>query len=601
MIRLYGCLLLLLVVPAMIVAADIEITVIYPAENDTIDAAAIDSNFIFGQVTPVQAQLYINGRSVSLHKSGGFLAFLPIAHGDFIYSCRAVSAGDSAALERTVHYTPLRAMATDSVAIDFDSVLPHSDLELRAGDVVDVSFRGTPACRATFSIDGIVADAPMSHEDDAGLLHWAEAVFGQGEVRRTDVAGLYRGSYFIQCADTAVQVSIHCQLIDPAGDTARVTLPGTLSIDKTGLPRMAETALDLTVLRTGPRKSYYYFLPRGVKLQLSGRQGRNYRIRLSDAEEAWVEDHKIRLLPLGTPAPHQHIELVRTRDAGAYTRASIYCSQRAPYRIVQSVAPNALKVLLYGVTADTDWIRYDFNDPLIRDIRWQQVGPHVYELTIDLQQKHPWGYEASYVENQLCIDIKKTPAIGKRKRSALRDVTVLLDPGHAPDTGAVGPTGYTEQEANLLLSRALAEKLRDRGARVKFTRAEEGLSLADRFDLAMNTEADILLSLHHNAIPAGVNPFKSRGSSTYYYHPQSRELARTIHRHMLRELGLPDFGLYWDNLAMCRPTRMPAVLIEPAFMMHPEEEAKIRSSEFRAACADAIVDGVVEFLLKNRE
>ncbi|MBN1561003.1 N-acetylmuramoyl-L-alanine amidase [candidate division KSB1 bacterium] len=602
MIRLPGRYFLLLFIASLTFAAETRIHIIYPVENDTINAAAIDSNFIFGYVSPARARLYINDQPVRVYESGGFLAYLPIGRGDFTYTCRAAFADDSVFAERTVYYTPSVSIPIDSAFIDENSLFPHSSLVLLPGDVVDVSFRGTPDCRATFSIAGLVDDAPMAPKEAAGASHWAEAVFGQGGVQRADVAGYYHASYIIQQADSAVNAPIRCQLIDQRGDTARAIMPGALSILRLGVPRIAATADDVTVLRTGPRKSYYYFLPRGVKLRLSGKQGRDYRIRLSDSEEAWIEDHKIHLLPMGEAVPHQYVELIRTVDEGSFTRVMIYLNERIPYRIVQSTVPNSLTVRLYGVTADTDWIRYDFHDPLVREIRWQQVGSNVYELTINLQQKHPWGYVASFdQDNRLCIDIKKTPTIGKRKRSALRRLTILLDPGHAPDTGAVGPTGYSEKDANLLLCRVLAEKLSKRGAVVMFTRTDAGMSLADRFDLAMMANADILLSLHHNALPAGVNPFKNRGSSTYYYHPQSRELARSIQRHMLRALKLPDFGLYWDNLAICRPTRMPAVLIEPAFMMHPEEEMLIRSSEFRNSCADAIVAGLVEFLLQNRE
>jgi N-acetylmuramoyl-L-alanine amidase len=97
-------------------------------------------------------------------------------------------------------------------------------------------------------------------------------------------------------------------------------------------------------------------------------------------------------------------------------------------------------------------------------------------------------------------------------------------------------------------------------------------------------------------LPDGVDPDKNRGSSTYYFHPQSYPLAQSILRSMLKRLKLPNFGLFYDNLSVCRVTSMPSVLIEPAFLMHPLEEALILDSDFREKTAEAIVAGIEEFV-----
>lgn len=594
----------LLLCDHIILFAGARISIIYPVEKDTINAAAIDSNFIFGRVLPPVSQLFINQQPIKLFENGAFLAYLPVKHGNFEYTCLAIFDNDSTWARRTVYYSPPRLpMRSDTALIDTTSVSPHDDLELWPGDLVDVEFYGSPECTAFFSIDGLVDDIPLTESKKPETAYWGEAVFGQGRARRAkQTAGVYHGSYLIQPADSAVRATIRCRLMNHQGDTAYAVAPGLLTIDQSGIPRLAETILDLTILRTGPRKSYYYFLPKGVKLWITGKRGHDYRIRLSDTEDAWIEDYKIRFLPAGTPVPHSYIRLVRTTTLTNKVRVTVYCGERLPFRILQSTTPNQLKVLLYGATADTDWIRYDFQDQLAHNIRWEQQGNAVYALTVHLNQKHPWGYNATFdAQNNFVLDIKKTPHIGKRKRSALKNLSILLDPGHEPDTGAIGPTGFTEKEANLLLAQAVAKRLQKRGATVAFTRTSEGLSLAERVSMAMISDADILLSLHHNAIPAGINPFKNRGTSAYYYHPQSYELARCVQKQLLAELKLPNFGLFWDNLAMCRPTQMPAVIIEPAFMMHPEEELKINSEKFRNHCARAIVDALVEFARQHRE
>ena len=124
----------------------------------------------------------------------------------------------------------------------------------------------------------------------------------------------------------------------------------------------------------------------------------------------------------------------------------------------------------------------------------------------------------------------------------------------------------------------------------------EGIALAARTKMADVAQADLFVSLHYNALPDGVNPYQNRGSSVYYFHPQSFPLARSILNMLLHRLQLPNYGLYYDNLSVCRLTSMPSVLIESAFIMHPVEEALILDPDFRDKAAEAIVEGIEEFL-----
>ncbi len=600
---LRAIIILLISLAGSIAAGAFEIHVQYPLEKETINAAAIDSNFIFGRVKPVPSAFEINGTPIHVRANGSFLAWLPMESGQFVYTCRAMSSTDTTIVKRTVYYTPpIRALAPDIAAIDSTSLFPNVAQELLPGDVLNIGFRGTPGCRAFFSIDGVAAQIPLYEVDATAPAYWGEAVFGEGEARRPEpVAGVYQTSFNIPQNAAATNAPIHFRLFHSKGDTVETRTDGLLTILDSTTPQIAETIEDLTVLRTGPRKSYYYFLPQKVKLVVTGKSGTNYRIKLSDTEDAWVEDYKIRFLNESV-IPHHYVRLVRTTDLGAKTRVTVYGDNRLPYRIVQRTNPHQLTVFFYGVTADTDWIRYDFGDPLIHDITWEQVENGVYAMTVTCDQQSPWGYDAGFdAHHNFILDIKKTPPIKKCKRRSLKTLTILLDPGHTPDTGAIGPTGFAEKDANLLLAQVLAKKLQKKGATVLFTHTGEGLSLADRFKLAEKSQADLVLSLHHNAIPAGVNPYKSRGTSTYYYHPQSRDLAFFIQRHVLRKLELPDFGLFWDNLAMCRPTQMPAVLIEPAFMMFPEEEELVQTDTYRERCSNAIVKALLEFVHKHRD
>jgi N-acetylmuramoyl-L-alanine amidase len=60
-------------------------------------------------------------------------------------------------------------------------------------------------------------------------------------------------------------------------------------------------------------------------------------------------------------------------------------------------------------------------------------------------------------------------------------------------------------------------------------------------------------------------------------------------------MGLRDLGIYYDNLALARPTWMPSVLCEGAFLMIPEQEAAMRTPEYQEAYARGIVEGLEAF------
>jgi N-acetylmuramoyl-L-alanine amidase len=471
------------------------------------------------------------------------------------------------------------------------------DLEMSSGDILGVAFKATPGCSASFSIDNVASNLPMTERPPLTEFYVGEAVFGQARPPATpEVRGIYTGAYVIRPQDAATNATIRFEIVDTLDNRTVIAAPGKLTISTPNVPRIASLTQELTVGRTAPGRGYQLFLPAGVKLWITGGEGSFYRAPLTEDESVWVPRNSVEFLPAGTLPPQSLIEIVRTTSFENHSRITIFLSERLPYKIAQETQPQRLHVILYGATSDTDWIRHDFGDPLVGEIRWAQESEGRYRLVIDLNQEQQWGYRAYYEDNNLILEVKKTPL-----KSGLRDLLICVDPGHGPDLGAIGPTGLTEQAATLTLAEMVAKKLEDKGSRVFMTRqGAEGVTLATRTKLAEAAGADIFVSLHYNALPDGVNPYKSRGSSTYYFHPQSYPLAQSIQKMLLKKLKLPNFGLYYDNLSVCRITSMPSVLVEPAFIMHPEEEALILDPDFREKTAEAIVAGIEEFVKNAR-
>ncbi|GAB6282903.1 MAG: hypothetical protein STSR0008_16530 [Ignavibacterium sp.] len=170
-----------------------------------------------------------------------------------------------------------------------------------------------------------------------------------------------------------------------------------------------------------------------------------------------------------------------------------------------------------------------------------------------------------------------------------------MDPGHSPDFGAVGPRGTKEKDVNLQITLKLKKMLENQGAKVFLTHSGEGISLRERKGKVNSFSPEISISIHNNAVPDGVDPIKHNGSSVYYYYPQAKPLAEFIHNNFLNNLGLIDFGFYWDNLYMSRIPESISLLVEPAFMMIPEQEKLLQTDDFQNKIAKSIFDAINKF------
>jgi N-acetylmuramoyl-L-alanine amidase len=192
------------------------------------------------------------------------------------------------------------------------------------------------------------------------------------------------------------------------------------------------------------------------------------------------------------------------------------------------------------------------------------------------------------------LEVRRPPAIDAAH--PLRGRTIVLDPGHPP-LGATGPAGLREAVATLAVARRAQALLEQAGATVWLTRTDSlPVALPERTRFAERHNAEVLVSIHANALPDGVNPYTNNGTSVYYFHPHSAALARALDRALVAELGLRDLGMGRGDYALVRPTWMPAALTEGAFLMIPEQEALLASAAGQERYARAVVRGIAAFL-----
>jgi N-acetylmuramoyl-L-alanine amidase len=253
-----------------------------------------------------------------------------------------------------------------------------------------------------------------------------------------------------------------------------------------------------------------------------------------------------------------------------------------------------LTLTLYDTQLNTDLIHYGENDSLVRMAQWTPDASDRGHFTLRLASA-PYGYLVMWDKdhNSLVLRVRRPPVVDPS--SPLKGMVIAVDPGHPP-IGATGPTGLYEPVPTLAIGMEVKRLLEADGATVYMTRTTaDPVGLNDRPVMIRRSNANAAVSIHLNALPDGVNPFISNGTGAYYFWPQSIPLARELQLGMVSRMGLKNLGINYDNLALARPTWMPAVLCEGAFLMLPDQESALRTPEFQTAYARGVVDGLERY------
>ncbi len=593
---MYRIIFIILVLSSICYAQN-HIEVVYPKDGRQI--AAVDSTFIFGNTNP-KAKLTINGYRVEVHKSGGFLAFLPVNRGEFEFELISDYKGEIAICHTRVHIGN-GFSESDSGLIDHSSVSPLGETILLRDDVLEFSIRAKSGLNLYCFFESDSIWTRMYGQNNGQL----SSVFGEvADFHNNGGIDTYTGYLSISSIPDSSKVyyMYDSEVYDTTGELEYTEF----EIFETeyyvkALDELPYRTLALTgrphIIRVGAGKGNRMVnLPEGVRFLYSGETPAYYRVRLADAVSGYIRKSDAKMQPEGTPVPEGEVAFVTLDNYDDHILLKMKTGDMLPYEI--HTDGNIMTIDFYYLISDTDWIRFNDNSQeYIESIWWSQPVDGVYRLHLKWCDSHFWGYAPGYDNNTFTLRLQKNLASQSVFNSPVKGVRIVLDPGHSHDNGAVGPTGLTEKNANLWLAYELRRILQDKGAEVLMTRmGHEHLGIYDRVDSANVWDADLLISIHNNALPDGINPYEHNGTSTFYYFNQARPLAQAIHRNMIKATGLPDHGLYYGNLALCRVTECPSVLVECAFMMIPEQEAALKTDKFQRKCAKAIYKGICEYL-----
>lgn len=155
-----------------------------------------------------------------------------------------------------------------------------------------------------------------------------------------------------------------------------------------------------------------------------------------------------------------------------------------------------------------------------------------------------------------------------------------------------------EKDFNLLQAKAVEAKLKGAGFKVTMTRSGDTFpSLYDRPRRAYRENADVFVSIHHNATVPGTDPRDARHCVTYASNEKGLALARAVQRHLAQAVEpVRSVGAQMKSLAVCRNPAVPSCLVEVDFINLPEGEEASSDEARRDKVATAIVLGILDWL-----
>lgn len=187
------------------------------------------------------------------------------------------------------------------------------------------------------------------------------------------------------------------------------------------------------------------------------------------------------------------------------------------------------------------------------------------------------------------------------------ELNIIIDPGHGgEDGGAVSPTGTRESEVNLDISLKTRDILGLFGIIPTLTRDSENIDYPDsadtiherkvadqkaRLELINSTDNAVLISIHQNKF-SGTQPF---GAETLYAPTNgSMEFAESLQSSLLEHLNPDNYrtaGKISDSIYLMNNINCPGILVECGFLSNPQEDALLKTAEYRLKIAAVITSG----------
>jgi N-acetylmuramoyl-L-alanine amidase len=373
-----------------------------------------------------------------------------------------------------------------------------------------------------------------------------------GEV---EYAGLYEGTYTAQVADRFERATSRLFLQEPSDpspgrqpERAEALANGTVTtVWQPVTQSYVEVKEDETPLfknSWGARRLNY--VDAKTRLEVIGRLGDKYRVRLGKSKSAWIPASQVR--PIGpTDLPES---LKNPREKGAAARIAgmaLSGDSKIPEGVLLTLDLQQTDVSRGRSGSSATPRRYDrplamlaespgaeYGDlhpvgfarsrihrgsekpqksgalaeqlarqvavnPLVEKIVCSRPDNLTVVFTLTLKCKEAWGCQIQSESTERVQLVPASPArLSANPAKPLQGIKVLISPGHGGmDSGAIGATGLTESDANLAVTLLLQKRLKAAGAQVETLR--EGdiyVSLDKHAEAIAQSDAHLLVSIH---------------------------------------------------------------------------------------------------------
>lgn len=311
----------------------------------------------------------------------------------------------------------------------------------------------------------------------------------------------------------------------------------------------------------------------GTNLIVNGQKGDFYRVKLSKKEEGWISKSSVTKSDEGSFDPKY-----RTMKSETFKNCSVHTlefSEKLPYTIEETGNEILFKVY----------------NPFLKE-------DSVY--TVNIRKPEKYYYKTISSNGVYVFKVNELPYCDN---NTLEGLTITVDAGHGgSEYGAVGCLGDNEKDINLSIANELKDILRQMGACVVMTRECDGfISLDDRVKMAKDNCSDIFVSIHLNSIPdIKFDVHKNRGTSVYYYNPNSKNLAKYVEESVTSAICTKKEGIKTASFAVIRPTDYLGILVENAYMTNPMDTMIYKSENFPRNTARGIAEGILNYVNSDK-
>jgi len=313
-----------------------------------------------------------------------------------------------------------------------------------------------------------------------------------------------------------------------------------------------------------------------------------YKVQLSNLHYAFIE--KVYAQPFhDTILSTALCESWRVRGGDEFDSVSFSLNGRVPYKSWMEIDPSRIKIELYNVQSNINWITQLSSAKAVKNVWYEQTESDVLQITIELVKQQHYGYSIGYNGNSLLLKIRRSPA-------SIQKMTIAIDAGHGgTNLGASGVTsGILEKNYTLLFAKELQKILKKQKIKVLMVReTDTTIDNKDRVLWAQQNNPDIFISFHLNS--SGRDSV--RGVSTYYKHIGFRSFSQSILKRLLEIKNLGEFGNVGSfNFQPIQPTDYPSCLVEIAFLSNKGDEKMILDPKFRTKVANQVYLGIKDWI-----